>query len=129
MAHIYPLNRYENPEKEESVKSTKFLMAATPSAAVSMPAFGQLEEVIVTAQKREESLQDVSVSVIPVSGDYLAEQNIRRLDELSEITPSLFVAQGFLNTNIKIRGIGTEAGTNAAFEQAVVTFTRRGEIL
>ena len=98
------------------------LFVAALFATGSNPASAQLEEIIVTAQKREQSLQDVPISVLPVMGQFLVDQNIRRLDELSEITPSLFVAEGFTSSNIVIRGIGTESGGNSAFEQAVVTF-------
>ncbi len=104
------------------MKLSKSLIVPALFATVSVPAFGQLEEIVVTAQKREESLQNVPTSVLPVMGQFLVDQNIRQLDELSEITPSLFVAEGFTSSNIVIRGIGTESGGNSAFEQAVVTF-------
>jgi len=80
----------------------------------------RLEEVLVTAQKRVQSLQDVPVSVNVVSGDFIQNQNITDLQSLSATTPSFTVAEAGSNTNIFIRGIGS--GSNSGFEQSVATF-------
>lgn len=66
-------------------------------------------EVIVTAQRREQSLQDVPVSVAAISGEVFAERNITDFAELQQITPGLNFAGA--NTprgaGVSIRGVGT----------------------
>ena len=52
-------------------------------ASLSVTAFGQaLEEVVVTAQKRTESLQDVPISVTAISGELIQDSNIPVLLQL-----------------------------------------------
>lgn len=70
-----------------------------------------LEEVVVTAQKREESLQDVSVSVAVVTGDELAKQHKNSVADLAKIVPSFTFGEGSSDSgrNIMIRGVGTQS--------------------
>ena len=77
-----------------------------------------LEEVIVTAQKREQGLQDVPIAISAVSGDSLRSSNITNLQELSSLVPSLYVAESFVGDSIFIRGLGS-GQNNLGFEQAV----------
>lgn len=79
-----------------------------------------LEEIIVTAQKREESLQDVPISVNAVSGEKLAQAGIGRLDDLKSYVPNLQVTETGIANNFYIRGIGS--GLNQGFEQSVSTY-------
>lgn len=102
--------------------------AAIALAAVmsSVPAAGQdgaelvLEEIIVTAQKRQQSLQDVPVSVSVVSGETLGTQSIDDLADLSRSVPNLSVGNAALNNLVFVRGIGS--GSNIGFEQSVGLF-------
>ncbi len=73
-----------------------------------------IEEIIVTAEKRSESLQDVSKSVTALSSDELEAKNIIDFVGLSAITPGLTVAknEGY-KTVISIRGVGDETNQNA----------------
>ena len=77
----------------------------------------QLEEVLVTAQVRSESLQDVSVSVSALSGDLMAEQGIARVEDFVAYIPNFSFSETGIGTNIYIRGIGS--GINQGFEQSV----------
>ena len=87
-------------------------LLATPKA------FSQkLEEIIVTAQKRAESLQDVSVSVTALSGDKLNDFGIARLEEITAYVPNFVMSETGIGTTIYIRGIGS--GINQGFEQSV----------
>ena len=79
-----------------------------------------LEEVIVTAQKREQSLQDVPVSVNAVSGDKIAAEGIGNLESLSLLVPNLTLHEGPTEHGIFIRGLGS--GNNQGFEQSVGMF-------
>ncbi|MFT5577163.1 MAG: iron complex outermembrane receptor protein, partial [Bermanella sp.] len=76
-----------------------------------------LEEVIVTAQHREQSLQDVPVSVSAISGAKMIEAGINRLEDLQAYVPNLTVTESGISTDIFIRGIGS--GMNQGFEQSV----------
>ena len=77
----------------------------------------QLEEVIVTAQKRAESLQDVPISVSAIQGDKIADAGIGNMSALADHVPNLHIAEAPVNTNIYMRGMGS--GNNQAFEQSV----------
>ncbi len=61
-----------------------------------------LEEVFVTARRREESLQDVPIAVTALSGDFLREQNITELSDLGTHVPSLRFSEGGGSTNIPL---------------------------
>jgi len=80
----------------------------------------QLEEVVVTAQKREQNLQDVPVSVVAVSGAAIQSLGIERMDDLSNYIPTVTISQGAGENAIFIRGIGS--GVNKGFEQSVGLF-------
>jgi outer membrane receptor protein involved in Fe transport len=92
-------------------------IVAPPSAAA---AEGVLEEIVVSARKREERLQDVPIAVLSVSGERLAQQNIGRLEQLTATLPNVHVGESGVLDNVFIRGIGS--GTNQGFEQSVGTF-------
>jgi iron complex outermembrane receptor protein len=81
---------------------------------------GQLEEIVVTAQKRSESLQTVPVSVQVVSSEALTQQNYNDLESLSRTMPGLTSVDNGLNNTLSIRGVSS--GGNSAFDQAVATF-------
>jgi outer membrane receptor protein involved in Fe transport len=76
-----------------------------------------LEEVIVTAQMRAESLQDVPISVSAVSGTKMMEAGIDKIEDLQAYVPNLTMSETGIGTNIYIRGIGS--GINQGFEQSV----------
>lgn len=82
----------------------------------------QLEEVIVTAQKRAESLQDVAVSVQVVSGEELAALNKTQIEQLTRLVPSLTYATGTSDAgqSIVVRGVGTQTFSRSV-DQSVGT--------
>jgi iron complex outermembrane receptor protein len=80
--------------------------AAAAAAAVSEDA-GALTEVVVTAQKREQSVQDVPIAVTAVSGDALVANRITTLTDLSALAPGLVIRQssgGISGAVVNIRG-------------------------
>ena len=79
-----------------------------------------LPTVTVTAQKREESLQDVPVSVAAIGGDRLIQTSVPRLQDATELIPNFSIAQDPIGDKINIRGI--QSGNNAGLEQSVATF-------
>ncbi len=97
----------------------------TLAATLCLPLAGnakQLEEVVVTAQKREQSLQDVAISVAVVSGDELARRNKTQISDLSKLVPGFTFGQGTSDAgrNIFVRGIGTQSFSRSV-EQSVGT--------
>jgi len=76
-----------------------------------------LEEIIITAQKRTQSLQDVPISVTAMSGEKINNTGIISLQELTQYTPNVTINNGAGTPNLYIRGIGS--GTNSGFEQSV----------
>ncbi|MDX1734100.1 MAG: TonB-dependent receptor, partial [Halioglobus sp.] len=76
-----------------------------------------LEEVIVTAQKRAESLQDVPIAITAVSGEKIDDIGIIDLEEVTQYMPNVTINNGAGTPNLFVRGVGS--GTNAGFEQSV----------
>ncbi|MBT4520300.1 MAG: TonB-dependent receptor plug domain-containing protein, partial [Halieaceae bacterium] len=82
-----------------------------------------LEEVIVTAQKRTQSLQDVPIAVTAISGEKIVAAGILGLEDLTTYVPNVNMIQnpgGGSPSAITVRGIGS--GNNAGFEQSVGMF-------
>ncbi|WP_269619085.1 TonB-dependent receptor [Zhongshania sp. BJYM1] len=100
---------------------TNFRRSALASAIVLCSSYSfaapVLEEVIVTATIRAESLQDVPVSVNAVSGEKMMEAGIGKVEDLQAYVPNLTMSETGIGTNIYIRGIGS--GINPGFEQSV----------
>ncbi|MEA3299022.1 MAG: TonB-dependent receptor [Pseudomonadota bacterium] len=88
----------------------KILTPVITMLAVGMSADGmaaaQLEEVIVTAQKREESLQDVAISVSAVTESGIEKAGIKTTDDLSIVVPGLNVTRQLSSFAPILRGIG-----------------------
>lgn len=70
-----------------------------------------LEEVVVTAQKREQSLQDVPISVMAFDGEQLERQIKTEVKDLARIVPGLTFSEPTTNAgrSVKIRGVGTQS--------------------
>jgi len=99
------------------------ILCGTTAFIPSVGAWAQVAdgEIIVTAQKREERLQDVPISVSVVQGEAIASMGVRNLEEISTSTPSLLINQSPSQTGIYIRAVGS--GTNnTGFEQSVGMF-------
>jgi len=73
-----------------------------------------LEEIVVTATKRAESIQDVPISVSAFSGDFMEKSGVDDLEGLGGLAPNLTVTKSSqaVNQRIMIRGVGT-VGNNA----------------
>ena len=93
--------------------------ADAPPPAASVPRRRAIEEVIVTAQKSEESLRDVPISMTVMDGEFLVEQNVTDYRDLALYAPNAHVDPGNgLFPDINVRGFGS-ALSNKAFEQSV----------
>ena len=80
----------------------------------------QLEEIVVTAQKREQSLSDVPISVTAVGGELIQDAAIKSFRELGAYVPNLSITENAVNSIISMRGIGV--GAQQSFEQSVGVF-------
>ena len=103
------------------MKTSSFLKLSSLALAIATISTGtyaaQLEEVIVTAQKRAESLQDVPISMTAITGERMKDAGITSFSELSGFVPNLGVSENAVNTIITMRGISV--GSNQSFEQSV----------
>ena len=95
------------------------LQTIATSASNSIAA-QELEEIIVTASKRSESLQDVPISISTLSGAKVADASMHSLNELSTYVPNFMVSENAVATSLMVRGIGP--GANQSFEQSVGLF-------
>ncbi|MBK6740271.1 MAG: TonB-dependent receptor [Haliea sp.] len=100
-------------------KTLTLIRTALLVGLIPLPALGQtpttgdrpiLEELIVTAQKREQNLQDVPVGVSLLSGAAMAEAQLKNAAELATLIPTLNVqaSSGPSTSSFNIRGIGTQ---------------------
>lgn len=96
--------------------------AGTPAPAPSPTAnqANEVGEVVVTAQRRTENLQQVPISAQVVGAQAIAQQNLTTVVALAEVNPSIHVEATGRNTSYFIRGTGS--GENQSFDQSVGTF-------
>jgi len=92
--------------------------SATPDAPGQADSSTGLADIVVTAQKRTERLQDVPVAVTAVSGQNLVNANITESKALSAVVPSLNFTQAASFAQPFIRGVGSR-GNTAGDEQIV----------
>jgi Outer membrane receptor for ferrienterochelin and colicins len=88
--------------------------------AVSVASAADIETIIVTAQKREQNIQDIPVAVTALSGERLTQLTISDVFDLQQSVPSLLVRQNQVATTstFSIRGVGT-SGSNFGLESSV----------
>ena len=91
------------------------------SAGPGTSAEGQIQEIVVTAQRRSESLQDVPIAVTAITASKLEGIGIQSSQDLGELTPGLTVPEmtGYLQPHI--RGVGTSS-TGPGIENPVALY-------
>ena len=101
--------------------SISFLLITGPSLSYAQTSESnanlRLEEIIVTAQKRSESLKSVPISVAAVSGDKIEKAGIENIEDLTSYLPNIHFTQTGFSTQIRVRGIGSD--NSQGFEQSV----------
>jgi iron complex outermembrane receptor protein len=113
------------------IKTNKLLISAAISSAlfgsvlVSVTALAQeaedlaIEEVLVTAQKRSESLQEVPIAISVFSSDSIDQTGVQELRDLTEYIPNVTITQGSdFGAQINIRGVGANS-RNIGFDSRV----------
>ena len=110
------------------------VLGLTALAVVQAPAFAQaaeddgIAEVVVTAQKRTQSLQDVAVAIDAVSGDQLALSGVTSPADITKLVPSLIITNGGgQNASLFLRGVGNR--TNNSYYDAAVAVSYDGVYL
>ena len=83
-------------------------------------ATGVIEEIVVTARQRAESLQETPVTITAVSSETIERLALNNLDQISDIVPNLTVSYGSSggSATVTLRGIGT-GSSSAGFSSAV----------
>lgn len=106
------------PSAQTNIESRETL-SKTPSTEPSIT-LGQIEEIVITAQKTSQNLQQVAAAISAVNGENLEKMNVNSVFDLSGKLPGLVMTsvQGYRPT-VSIRGIGNEIPDNAGTKQAV----------
>ena len=99
------------------------ILVATTLSWTVPPAFGAagvIEEIVVTARQRSESLQDAPVTITALSSDTIERLALNNLDQISDQVPNLLVSYGSSggSATVTLRGIGT-GSASAGFSSAV----------
>lgn len=97
-----------------SASAMVLAMAHTAMAQDTVAADNGYDEIIVTAQKRAQSLQDVSVAVSAVSADTLANAGISNLQDMQQLVPSVTFGNDFNQAKVFIRGVGANTSTTGS---------------
>ena len=90
--------------------------AATAAAATPADDSAQLGEIVVTARRRSESLQQVPQSVTAVTSDTLQKLNIQKLEDVTAVTPGLSLSSGNngYTTAVTTRGVSFQSESAAS---------------
>ena len=94
----------------------------TPARRPRAEAARVIEEIVVTAQRREESIQDVPLSVQAFTGETLVEAGVNSVLDLPRLAPNFNAMRGTQTANVRlsIRGVG--ASSNSAIDPSIGTF-------
>ncbi len=101
--------------------STMLLLATAADVIAQEDSSYVLEEVVVTAQKREQNLQEIPVSVTAISGQDLEVHQINNMQDIRSLVPNLYVEEGLSGrTTVKMhmRGIGV-SNQNFSFDAPI----------
>ncbi len=99
------------------------LVTALPVAAQETNSEGGLEEVVVTAQRREQNLQEVPISITAFSNEQIAQQNIKGATDYLAMTPNVSFTEdaqsGARGLSVAIRGVNNLVSGENAFVNSV----------
>ncbi|CAN5407154.1 TonB-dependent receptor [soil metagenome] len=80
--------------------------SATPADLQTAPETGGLEDVVVTAERRAQSLQDVPISATVLNAADLSRKGVNNLSDIQQVAPSIAINTFNRSTFINIRGVG-----------------------
>jgi iron complex outermembrane receptor protein len=115
-----------DPESEEDSDAAPLELEggpATPETAGDAPLSKGVEVITVTAQKREESAQEVPISMTALSGEMIEDSGLTDFRNLQNFAPNVRIqsTEGSRSTSVRIRGIGS-IGFNAGIDPSVGVF-------
>ena len=92
---------------KHSFKSLSRVFTALFAIVFTMSSFAQIEEIVVTARKKAENLQDIPVQVDVISSEKLERAGITSLEDISKMSASMVFDNGFSqqDTRITLRGL------------------------
>ena len=108
-----------------SAVATATLALAAPSIAFAQdePEATGMDEIVVTATKREESLQDVAIAVTALGSEQLRNEAITDLSQIAAQIPSFtFQSQNSMESEMFIRGVGSVRLNGATSDPSIGTF-------
>jgi iron complex outermembrane receptor protein len=141
--------RFTTKTRNKSFGRHALLLSAGLMSLVASPAFAQdapadpeaapqdsggIAEIIVTAQKRSENVQDVPIAITAVSGETLTDRNITDVQSLAKLVPGVVFSATNGEARISIRGVsydglsGGSAESRAAYHLDGVYLATTGEI-
>ena len=80
----------------------------------------QLEEIVVTATKRETTPKEIPMAIQAVTGETMSAKGIDNLDQLASFIPNFQVGDGLLSTVVSMRGMSSQP--ERGFDQSVGMF-------
>lgn len=96
--------------RSSTFKGLAGLAVSASLLAMSAPAYAQLDEIIVTAQKKSQNLQDVPIAITAFDIEALENNRIEGIEDLGTFTPGVYVTPNPADPSgvrVNIRGIGT----------------------
>lgn len=105
-----------------SLSAVLVTVVTTGGLLISAPLQAQqLEEIVVTAERRAQTLQEVPISIEVTSAEEISLQGYRNLDDLSKFTASVQINDSVQEQNVAIRGFSTR-GNSLTTESAAPVF-------
>lgn len=105
------------------------LLAGVSMVGLTLPAYAQdaeeddaFGEIVVTANKREQNLQDIPLSISAISGDQVELQGLNEVKDIAALSPNVSVLGGTTNSAaavVTIRGIPTPADETQGFDSPI----------
>lgn len=109
--------------KAGASRSLWFFNTLLLSSAIALPALAQVEQVVVTAQRTTENIQDVPIQVSAFSSEDLAAHQITMAKDLQFATPNVtYTKTNFSGDDFTIRGIGNDVITGGGKSGVSVSF-------
>ncbi|GAB3275744.1 TonB-dependent receptor [Parahaliea aestuarii] len=106
---------YKTPPLAVAVSAALMSLYPSVSSAQGAGESGMLEEVIVTAQRRAESLQEVPMTVTAITPQDIADYNLFRFEDLAQLSPGLSLeSNGGFGSVAQMRGVGFDSNASAA---------------
>ncbi|HTT06771.1 MAG TPA: TonB-dependent receptor [Steroidobacteraceae bacterium] len=84
--------------------------AADQTAQAADQGSNELQEVVVTAERRAEDVQSTPIAVTAVTGDQLRAQNVTKINDLTQVAPALSVTNQGGYQLVTMRGVGNSLG-------------------